>query len=190
MPFEHAATTQWGRWLRRVFAGRPPGTQVVGQEVEDSLRATIQVADLAHLTTPIGWAQAATRRRVNAVAAQVSRIELHCQSPGGLWVDVAAVLSVPAIVRVLDAPLTTPTRGGVQDFGNIPTVSLVGGLSIAEAAPAGDLPTIAASAAGTFWGVHPLFCPFGKVVAFLAATQNSTLIVDFLSWREIPSPTQ
>ncbi len=187
MPFEHGATTQWGRWLRAVFAGRPPGVQVVGQEMEDSLRGVVQVADMRHLAEPIRWAQAATRRQQAAVAAQVSRVELHCQSPGGLWIEDIDSPAGGFVVTVADAPLTVPDRVGITDFGNIDTVSLVGVAAIAEANPGGTIP-VRPGGGFDFYGLGNIYVPPGKVLVIRAVAQNVTLNVGWIGWREIPAP--
>ena len=190
MAFEHAAATQWGRGLRAVLAGRSPGVQVVGQPVEDALRAVIIAADVQNLTTPIRWAQAAVRASVGAVAAQVSRVELQCLSPGGLWVQDVDV-NQDTVFTVIDAPLTTPDRVGIQDFGNIDTVSLVGLASIAEANPSSRFPVYETSAGSVHSAVlNPgLFLPFGKVLAMLGRFQNGAVEVKHVTWLEIPAAT-
>ncbi len=184
MPFDHAATTEWGRWLRAVFASRSPNVQVVGQNIEDALRAVVLAADVRHLATPIRWAQAATRRSVGAVLLEVSRLELHCQSRGGLWVQDVDT-NQDTLIRVADGPLTAVSRTGIVDFGNIPTVSLVGGASIVEANPASTFPVIDASA-GSPHIAQPIFLPFGKVLVLSGRFQNGALELGRIQWLEIP----
>ncbi|MEE8551610.1 MAG: hypothetical protein V3T08_10195 [Gemmatimonadota bacterium] len=186
MAFEHAVARAWGNWLRRSSASRGQNEQVIGQAVEDDLRATIQAIDVRHLETPLDWAQAATRRQVAGVALQVANIELHCQSRGGLWVHDLSLPAGAVVVQILEAPLTVPDRTTIVDFGTIDTVSLVGGASLIEAVPVATLPVIAAGAFSIRYGVNPLFVPFGKVLSLKGTAQNTTINVELLSWREIP----
>ncbi len=187
MPFEHGATTQWGRWLRRIFAGRSPGTQVVGQEVEDSLRATIKVADLTHLTEPIGWAQAVGRRQTGLAVLDVSRVELHCQSPGGLWVRDLSVGTAGVFWQIEDAPVSVPTRVGIEDFGTIPTVSLLGDTTVTEAVQPITTPQFVGGVFTIRNGATPIYLPFGKVLLLRGLVLNAFVNVEFISWIEIPA---
>lgn len=188
MPFQHAAAAEWGRWLRSVFASRSPNVQVVGQDVEDALRGVVQVADMRNLAEPIRWAQAATRRQQTAVALQVARIELHCLSPGGLWVDDVNTPSGAYTLEIADVPVSVPTRTSITDFGNIPTVSVVGAASVIEAAPVVTLPVRAGGGFDAWTQHRPYYVPPGKVLLLRSIAQNATLNVQLISWREIPAP--
>lgn len=149
------------------------------------MRAVVLAADVRHLTTPINWAQAAVRRSIGATLLEVSRVELHCLSAGGLWVQ-GLEASQDLLIRVIDAPLGTPNRNGIVDFGNIDTVSLVDEASIVEASPSSDLPVIDASQGNPHFRI-PLFVPFGKVIVFSGRFQNGAVELSLLSWVEIPA---
>ncbi len=187
MPFEHAAGKAWSRLLNAISASRPPNVKVVGQEVEDAIRLEVLLADLSNLAEPIRWAQAATRRQTAGVAAQVARVELHCQAPGGLWVDEILLSTGNAVLEVLETPASTPDRTTVVDFGNIPTVSLVGSVSVVEAAPLATEPLLTGGGFAGRWGIRPWYLPFGRVLALKASAQNTTINVEMISWREIPA---
>ena len=184
MPFAHSIAQTWGRWLRRADASRPPNSQVTGQLIEDDLRAVIQAIDVRHLTTPIGWAQAAAGRSVGATALELSRVELHCLSEGGLWLtDLNA--SPAAFLRMADAPLGATNRTGIVDFGNIPTLSQLAEASIVEGDLSNDLPSIP-DVLGRPGLASPIFVPFGRVLVMSPRFRNTAFVPSLIAWREIP----
>ncbi len=185
MPFEHSESA-WTRFLRAITASRSPGVQVVGQPIEDNLRAVILAADLRNLTTPTRWAQGAARR-ISAAggAGTVSRVELHCLSPGGLWVDI--FLGTNSLtMEIIDGPLSVTDRVGITDFGNIPTVSQIGDAQPVQAVPPTSTPQWQSA---VFQVQLPpfFFVPFGKVFLWQRPAQNSICQLDSIHWHEIPA---
>ena len=92
------------------------------------------------------------------------------------------------MLQVIDAPLSTPDRVGIQDFGNIDTVSLVGLASIAEGNPSSRFPVYETSAGSVHAATRGLFLPFGKVLAMTGRFQNGAVEIKHITWLEIPAP--
>ncbi len=187
MPFEHAATTAWGRWLRSISANRAPNQQIVGQDIEDSLRAVILAADVRNLTAPINWAQAGCRRNITGVAGDVSRVELNCLSVGGLWIDRLFIVNIfGASISIADAPALVGNQGGFADVGNIPVVATVGDGTITEAFPDPDEPVATAQSIPTDFA-RALYLPFGHTLRIRGQSVGTSLTLQELWWREIPA---
>ncbi len=185
MPFQHAAP--WSQWLRGVFAGRSPGVQVVGQDIEDSLRGVVQVADVSNLAEPVGWAQANARRFVVGIVGDISRVELECVSPGGLWIT--SWFSTSSVtMEIRNAPVSVTTRGGIQDFGQVPTVSRLGSTTVTELIPDPDIWVFAATLFSGTNVVKPtgIYCPPGRTLIWRQKLLDQGMELDVF-WVEIPA---
>ena len=190
MPFEHAATTVWGRWLRSVSANRAPNQQIVGQDIEDSLRAVILAADVRNMTAPVNWAQAGMgRASPGGGAGTLARIEM-LSSPlgGGTWIDSVLFLGTQAaFYQIEDAPTGgfVFNRDGFCDLGQIPAANTVAVGTVVEAFPAADRPSNAVNQISNL--TQPWFVPPGKIFVIRAQSQTGNLNLRALWWREIPS---
>lgn len=191
MPFDHTYEALT-RWLRSLNSSRSPNTQVVGQQIEDNLRAVILAADVRNLTAPKHWVQAGCRRSVGAGGAgTVTRVELICLSAGGLWVERMFVTGIQGgAMSIADAPVFVGNQDGffttTPGLQVEPIASLVATGAVVEAFPSVDEPVVQAQTIETAT-VHPIYLPFGKVLRWRAQSQQSTFTLNSLWWREIPA---
>lgn len=190
MPFEHAATTVWGRWLRAVSANRSPNQQVVGQDIEDSLRAVILAVDARNLTAPVNWAQAGMgRASPGGGAGTLARIEMRSNPlGGGTWIDSTIYLGTQAaFYQIADAPTAgfVFNQDGFCDLGQIPAANTVAVGTVVETFPPADQPSTAVNQQQQMNA--PWFVPPGKIFVIRAQSQTGNLNLRALWWREIPS---
>ncbi len=177
MPIDHAETS-WSEFLRQISAARGPNVKVLGQPIEDLLRANIVAADLSHLAPPVDWIVAAVRRAQGVDIGNFNRFELICIR--ATWIEFISV-SDDVHVQVLDVPVLAghalppiPSR-----FSGTPVNLEAGGAAAAAAGATEylyDPPTPE---------ITPLFIPRGKVFSLVALGVSAPL--EFrVRWREIP----
>jgi len=183
MPIEHAATP-WGNFLRAVRGARGANVQVLGQPLEDNLRAVVMAEDASHLMPATRWTQSGWRSTVVGVAATNARVEIRANN--AFWLT-QLQSSADAAIEILDAHLlATADIAPQSQYGDAPQVRFREGTNAVP--PNAASYVYSGTPVNAVMNGRGLFCPRGRIMSITVLLVAATLEIDALI-VEIPDPT-